>query len=807
MRAPGPVPVPVAFSTHRPLRRLSLASLLCLALPALLQAQEPAAVAAPVLDTIAVEGNSRLTAQQVISSSGLVVGRPTNYRDLQRAIISLFRTGQFDDVRLLQGETPDGRVVLRVQVRERPILSRWTVKGAQQLSEHSVRDRVRLTEGRPLDRAAVERARAAIDSMYRAQGYYAARVEVIQTTPAENQVGLVFDIREGNRVAISQIVVEGNDLFDDKEVAGEMGTKPEGFWWWRKGRYDDDKLQEDLREKLPAFYGSKGFIDFQVMRDSVAVDSTNGKAVLHIDVEEGVKYQVGGFQIIGNRRFSTEDLMRFYPFGADGGEGRDFNQTEWQAATDHVVSLYGNNGYIYAQVEPGETRRTGPNGESLIDLRWTIREGSPATVNKINIIGNDVTHERVIREAILLLPGELFSRDRLIRSYQNVSNLGFFQQPMAPPDVQPTDNGVDVDVTFRVEERRTGNVNFGASLGQGTGLGGFIGLEEPNLFGRGKRGRLTWQFGRNINDFTLSFTDPAIRESRISGTITLFNSRQRYTIGDLGRRRQVGGSVQFGFPLLGSRFTRLYTSYGLQKISYSGGSQDLQSQFRCSQCLRSTVGLSLVRDTRIGLPFATGGAYTNTSIEFNGGPLGGTGDYRKFEFEGRYYAPLGRLGGNDQLGSGIQLVLGLTARTGFIFGDAGPFFTELYSMGGTQYGLPLRGYEEFSITPNGFDPFAGGGSAAGSSSFGESFALFTGEAGARVSQSLYFNIFFDAGNVYRTAQQYDPSRLFRSVGIGAAVLSPLGPIGIDLGYGFDKVDFTGRRDPGWKLHFRLGNFF
>src|SRR5690606_26498234 len=268
-----------------------------------------------------------------------------------------------------------------------------------------------------------------------------------------------------------------------------------------------------------------------------------------------------------------------------------------------------------------------------IDLKWVIREGEPATINKINIVGNDVTHERVIREAIVLVPGELFNRDRLIRSYQNISNLGFFQQPMPFPDVQPVENGVDVDVTFRVEERRTGNVNFGASLGQGTGLGGFLGLEEPNLFGRGKRGRLMWQFGRNINDFTLSYTDPAIRESRISGTITLFNSRQRFTVGDLGRRRQVGGSLQLGFPFFGSRFTRIFTSYGLQQIKYTGGSSDLRQQFRCQRCTRSTLGGSLVRDTRVGLPFATGGALTNTSVEFNGGVLGGTGNYRKLDFE------------------------------------------------------------------------------------------------------------------------------------------------------------------------------
>jgi outer membrane protein insertion porin family len=772
-----------------------------------LAAQEPGAPPTPILDSVAVQGNARLTAGQILGTSGLQPGVATSYRDIQRAITALVRTGQFDDVAIGQADDLAGRVVLVIRVKERPILTRWAVRGVERLSERSVKDRVKLSEGRPLDRAAVERARAAIDSMYHARGYYAATAKVIETSPGPAQIGIVFDVEEGNRVAISQVRVEGNQKFNDKSLVKRMATRPEGFFWWQNGQYDDDKLEGDIRERLPAWYGSKGYVDFQVVQDSIAVDSANGKAILHLAVEEGPAYRIGTFQITGNRRFSTEDLMVFYPFGPGGGSGLPFSTTDWASATENVSTLYGNNGYIYAQVQPEETRRTGPNGEPLIDLRWNIREGQPATVNRINIVGNDVTHERVIREAIVMAPGELFNRDRLIQSYRNISNLGFFQQPMAPPDVQPTDNGVDVDVTFRVEEKRTGNINFGASLGQGTGLGGFLGLEEPNLFGRGKRGRLMWQFGRNINDFTLSYTDPAIRETRTSGTITLFNSRQRFTVGDLGRRRQIGGSLQLGFPFLGSRYTRIYPTYGLQQIKFTGGSADLRESFRCSNCTRSTLGASVVRDTRFGLPFATGGALTNVSLEFNGGFLGGTGNYRKLDFEGRYYAPLGSVGGNNQLGGGVQFVLGLTAKSGFIFGDAGPFFTELYSLGGTQFGIPLRGYDEFSITPDGFDPLAGGSSAAGVNSFGKSYAAFTVEAGARISQSLYFNTFLDAGNVYRSARQYDPSRLFRGAGVGVAVLSPLGPIGIDLGYGFDKVDQTGKADPGWKLHFKLGNFY
>ncbi|HEV7364811.1 MAG TPA: outer membrane protein assembly factor BamA [Gemmatimonadales bacterium] len=777
--------------------------------PAALVAQD---TSAPAVDSVLVQGNQRLTASQIIGTSGLIVHQPINYRDIQRAITALFKTGQFDDV-VVEQRNAGPRLILVIRVKERPVLEKWAVRGANRVGEGEVKSRVHLTEGRPLDRNAVEQARAGIDSLYKHQGYYASQVKVLQLTPSPGRARIVFDVQEGQRVAISQVIVDGNKHFSDKAVVKHMATRPEGFWWFQKGEFDERTVEQDVRERLPNWYADQGFVDFQVTHDSLVSDSTGGKAVLRLTVDEGPVYRVGTFDIQGNRRFSIEELRALYPFGPVGTDGaplvgsRPFSRSEWNEATDKVQKLYANNGYIYAQVQPEEIRRTATRGAPVVDLRWTIREGSPATINKVEIVGNDVTHERVIREAIVMLPGDLFSQDRLIRSYQNVANLGFFQQPMPPPDVRPAANGVDVDVVFRVEERRTGNINFGASLGQGTGVGGFLGLEEPNLFGRGKRGKLQWQFGKNINDFTLSYTDPAIRESRVSGTLSVFDSRARYNIGDLGRRKQTGASLQLGFPLLGSRYTRLFPSYSYQLINYSEGSADIQARFQCSSCTKSTLGLSVVRDTRVGLPFATGGFMTNVGGEWNGGILGGTGDYRKVDLEGRWYAPLGSLGGGGQLGAGVQFVLGLTAKSGFVFGDAGPFYQDLYALGGVQYGIPLRGYNEFSITPNGFDPSAGGNSAASSQSFGKSYAAFTVEAGARISQSLYVSTFFDAGNVYRSARQWDPTRLFRGAGFGAAVISPLGPIGIDLGYGFDKVNAAGRPTPGWQLHFKLGNFF
>jgi outer membrane protein insertion porin family len=772
-------------------------------------AQDPAP--APPVDSIAVEGAVRNSPRQVISFSALQPNQPATYRAIQRAIEGLFATGQFDDVRVEQRQV-GGKLLLVIVVKERPLLQKWTLKGVDRVDESSVRRRISVPEGRPLDRAAVERARHAIDSVYRKRGYYAVQVKTTELPQDNNQVRLIFDVSEGPRVVVSQVQIDGNQAFPDKEVVKGMITRPEGFWWFRKGEYSEEKVDDDLRSTIPSWYADRGHVDLRILSDTLVADSVPGKAIIKIAVDEGRAYKVGRFEVSGNRRFSAEELSAYFPFGKEvvAGDGKTigdpFNRSAWAAATEKIINLYANSGYIQSSIVPEETRRSGADSVSYVDLRWTIREGQPATINRVIILGNDVTHERVIREAIVLLPGQTFNRDLLIRSSENISNLNFFQQPMPAPDVAPSDNGVDVDIVFRVTEKRTGNVNFGASVGQGVGIGGFIGLEEPNLFGKAKRGKLQWQFGQNINDFNLSYTDPSILESRTSGTVTLFNSRRRYTIGDLGRQRQRGAQLQFGFPLFGSRYTRVFLSSGIQQIRYSDAAPDLSQRFACDNCTRSSLGMSLARDTRIGLPFAIAGSSTTVSVEQNGGILGGTGNYQKIDLEGRWYTPLGRMGGSGQFGGGIQFTLGLTIKSGFIVGDVGPFYPELYSMGGVQYGIPLRGYEEFAITPDGFDPNAGG-SQAQPGSFGKSYAAFTVEAGARISQALYFNVFTDAGNVYRRMREYNPTRMFRSVGAGIAVISPLGPIGLDLGYGLDKVDLAGRRKPSWQLHFRLGNFF
>ena len=789
-----------------------------------LYAQEGAPGVCSTPESIVVTGSSRSDTASVRATAGLSTGAQLNVHDIQTAIKALYATGQFDDVQIICRVPPTtSKASLVIQVKERPILTDYKVIGADRVSPKDVKEKLAFATGSPVDPGKIAKAIASVDSLYESRGYYLATVKP-ESTVTDGKLSINFRIDEGRRLAISGIRINGNTKISDAEIVGAMDTKPEGFLWTRNGELDDAKYAQDLAEKIPQLYAGRGYIDFRILKDTLVVDRAKGKGLIDITVSEGPRYTVGNFEVIGNRRFSTEQINSFYPFGANQqatvvqkatglirrsyiNPPNTFDEAKWDDAQQKLMEAYNDEGYIYANIRPVVERVPTTDSVRKVNLRWEIDERSPAIVNRIEIAGNDYTHESCIREQIVLAPGQVFNRNYLIRSYQNIGNLNFFETPMPAPETRPSGDQGDVDIVFNVKEKRTGNINFGASMGQGTGLGGFIGLDQPNLLGRCKRAQLQWQFGRFINDFSATYSDPNIRQSRISGSFTAYHSRSRFQLAELGGAIRTGGQVQLGFPVPQSIYTRLFVSYGGEKVKYE--SQGLLGTVAeaCKNCFRSTLGFTATHDTRTGLPFPADGGLQSFNAQFNGGPLGGTAAFQRYTTELRSYAPIGRIGGSLLGGEPMMFVVGLSARAGAVFGNTGPFFySQAFSLGGTQYGEPLRGYDEFSITPSGYNPNADQ-TQASRSSFGNAFFVGTGELGLRISQSLYLNSFFEGGNVWNKPREFDPTRLFRSFGFGVATLSPLGPLGVDIGYGFDKIDTQGRPAPGWKLHFKLGQFF
>jgi outer membrane protein insertion porin family len=764
-----------------------------------------------VIDSVVVEGSRRIQPGSIAGIFGVQPGDTITGRDVLRGMKALLASGLFRDVVVRAPEDREGVLVLQVdeEMRVRNVI----FEGLERVSARTVRDTTKLQAGVPLNRQRILDAKAFIRKELADDGVPFARIaERIEPVPgAVGEVDVIIEVDEGQRVTVAQLEFVGNRGLSDEELRNAMSVREEGFWWFRTGTFNEADYRLDLEQNVPAAYRSRGYLDARVVSDTVIVDPDTGKARLEITVEEGEQYLLNAFSVEGNAAFPDEAFASLFiqprggilsslGFGGSvttNAAGEVFDAEAFDEARQRALQRYHNQGYLYAQVNPVVERIPGEDGgPPRVNASWQVIEGPPALVNRVNIVGNEYTHEWVIRNQLTVLPGDVYSQDRVIRSYQNISALGFFETPMPTPQIQPTETG-DVDITFEVVERQTGSINFGTSVGGGVGLSGFIGYEQPNLFGQAKAGSLRWDFGRYLNSFEVTYSDPALFQSMVSGTISLFNSRDRFFQFASGRRRRTGGTVRFGFPWQGSLFTRIFVGYGISKTTYElFNDQDDTSLFGRPPGLQSQLSLGVTRQTLDHPIFPTVGSRQNVQVELNGGVLGGDGQFTRLLTDGSWWVPVGQIGGDGGTG-GMRMALGLTLRGGAVFGNVDAFPFDRFWMGGVQFGQSLRGYDETSITPLGYFPERAQG-IADIDRLGNAFFSFTTQYSLRPTDQISVNLFYDAGNVWRSPGDFDPTRLFRGAGFGVQMVTPFGPIGIDYAYGFDKDP------PGWQLHFRMG---
>jgi outer membrane protein insertion porin family len=794
-------------------RSLVFTVMLILGIPVvgMAQVEEPPPTA--VLDSVVVEGNQWVSDDLVVGTAALMTGVPVTLPQIQAAERRLWGTGRFDDIRILIREGVGLPTILVIQVDERPVVRRYRIEGLRNVGEREVRDSVGFRDGEYLSPQRIVAAESYIRARLAARGIPFANIQSERLPYAADgsEVDVLITVEEGTRVTVAQVAFQGNDAFRDSELHRVLATRPEGFFWFRGGEYLQDALELDLAHRLPEFYASHGFLDLRIVEDTLIIDQQTGKARLEVTLDEGPQYRLAEFDVEGNTQFSTAELEAYYGTEEGGllrslgiSRSRDtglpiFDRGALMDATRQVEQLYRNSGYLRVSVEPVLDRRPPAGDEDVptVAARWVIEEGPPAYIRRVHIKGNDFTHDRIIREQIALLPGDIYSDERILRSYQAISGLGFFENPLPLPDIDLDPETGDVDVTFEVVEQATGSINFGTSMGGLFGVSGFIGYEQPNLFGQAKSGSLRWDFGRYQNNFQLQYTDPSLRETRVSGSFALFDSRDRLFNFASGERKRRGVMTRFGLPVPGSRYARYFVGYSLSRTTYRlrGGSDD-GSLFDREPGTQSQILLGVNRRTVNHPIFPTMGSTLGVEFELNGGPLGGDGDFVKQQVRGEWWVPVAQVGG----GAGsrpIDFALGLNAKAGTIFGDAGSFPFDQFWLGGVQFGESLRGYSETTITPLGYFP-QGSPQVTEIERLGNTFLRVGSELAVRLNDNISVSAFYEAGNVWRSPREMDPARLFRGAGFGAMLVTPFGPIGVDYAYGFD------RPVPAWQLHFNMG---
>ncbi|HDS01669.1 MAG TPA: outer membrane protein assembly factor BamA [candidate division Zixibacteria bacterium] len=734
------------------------------------------------ISSIEVEGNKLADKSLILSVSDFTIGSVLTSTATQDAVRQIYELGLFSDVQLL-GEIQDGKYIdLIIKVEEYPVVTEVQYKGNDEISDKDLREIDSIRIGQMISPNQVLSSVKQIKAKYQEKGYYRVKIESelkeVTDDPLTNEHVLVFEIDEGPKIRIREIEFVGNEIFTDDKLRGKMGNKPKGFL--RSGNFDPEKHEED-KEKIVRFYREEGYIDAAVLSDSVIIDENDPRwMTVQIEVYEGPRYYFGETSFYGHKVYGENALYDQLTYE----EYDVYNPEKFEESIGQLYSLYQEQGYIHARIFENLT-----TVDSMINVEFEISEGVPAKINKIEIVGNTRTKEKVIRREMFSRPGQIFRRSLLERSVRNVMLLNYFES--AIPDFRVLPNG-DVDLVMEMKEKPTGQFNAGAGYSGQDGLVGTVSLGMPNFRGNGQNLSLAVEFGANRNSVSISFSEPWLFGTPTSFSSNIYNLNRRW-YDDFWEGRR-GGSIRFGRRLSWpDDYFRLYGGYRLEDVRYydfedTTSYPDLQA-LNEDWLRTSSVNMSIVRDSRDLPLFPTRGSVYRFTTEYAGGPLGGYYEFHRHTFEASKFIPLF-----------WKFVLAGKMKVGVVDspdGEDGVPFTERFSPGGTDPDGTIRGYDDGRVTPK---------NSLGQSIRGRAMLVYNAELQVPiVEQQIYALLFADAGNSWLAGYQISPfnkDELYKSYGAGFRIVVPgVGVIGFDFGYGINADD------PGWKPHFQVGTTF
>jgi outer membrane protein insertion porin family len=723
-------------------------------------------------------------------SSGLREGQDIIWEDLQKAVKQLWALGLFSDIRIIQDRQIRDGVYLNIQVEELPRFEKLVVEGNKKIKTEEIQSDVGFFRGQVLNPNHIITAKKKLLRLYEEKGYTLAQIEAKTfKSETEGKAVLHLNINEGRKVQIQQIRFFGNAVIPDGKLRRQM-KKTKVNHWWGGGDFDKEEFGNDKRKVLE-YYRNQGYRDAEIVKDSLYYDIENKDMFIDIWVREGQCYYFGDISWDGVTLFEVKQMNALLEFE----KGDVFSEEKFiKSIQDKIGGAYYDLGYIYAQINPVETLR----GEDTLDVHFIINEKDPVTIRKILIVGNDRTKERVIRRSLKIRPGDVFSRELLMRSHRELMMLNYFSTVL--PEVIPNPQSEEeLDLSFNVEERSTDTANLSAGWSELDRLIGSIGLGMNNLFGNGQQLSLDWNFGRYYRSFSLGFTEPwFLSTPTLIGVSVYDTKRDPFYIGY--RQRSRGFSIR-----LGRRFTwpdnyfRGDWIYRLDETELSDFNefyQDLNPNNIVNEDwpLTSSGITQIITRNSIDHPeFPTEGSRVSLSTEITGGFLGGNVAYHKHIFSAEFFVKTFT----------SKLVLLARTSAGYmdkLTKDGKIQYINYFFMGGSgmSRSIPLRGYD---------DPLAGGRYVSSGAVGGKTMLKATAELRFPIlSQPLLYGLVFaEAGNTWEDLKSTDPFDLRRAVGVGARIFMPMvGMLGFDYAYGFDYYDATGRRYGLWKTGFVFG---
>ena len=852
---------------------------------------------------INVIGSKSFDRNLIVSISGLAVGDEVQIPGtdvFNKAIVKLWKQSLVSNAEINITKLEDTKIFIDIVIVERPRLINFNFEGVKKGDKDDLTTKSGLSKDRVLTEDMKLSAVEVIRKFYYDKGYRNVTINMVeQPSPGlANSVELTFYINKGKKVRINSINFADNNELSDARLKKQMkGTKemsrftlfpdkvysPYGdttrnktfkdylketgylyptktkeyldpyfrFKLFAGAKFSEKKYGED-KEKVLNYYNTQGFRDAAIIADTT-VQNDKGNIDVHIKVTEGRKYYFGNITWKGNTKYADSVLNIILNIK----KGDVYNEEtlnkrlgkQLSAEGGDVSSLYQDDGYLFFNVDPIETAVY----NDTIDFEIRMREGPQAVYGKITVSGNDKTKDYVILRELRTIPGERFSRQDIIRTQRELSQLGFLNAEKINPQVVPNNADGTVDINWQVEEKSADQLELSAGFGGGIGLTGTLGVTFNNFSIKNITKRSTWDplpsgdgqkfsariqsNGRAFRSYNLSFTEPWLGgKKRNSFSVSYFNTRYSNAFDDFGQpckscgKNSYVNTVGFGVSL-GKQlkwpddYFNLIYSLNVQQYRLKNYS-NIFAGLSNGNSTNLSLKLTLLRNSAGPNPiFPTSGSNVMLSGQFTlpysliGIKSGAENQYKlpefhKWRFNSEWYVPIGRARGAEK---NKQFILKAAAKYGFIgkynpnlevspferfqVGDAGLSNTQAL-LGFdiiAHRGYPIYNNSNPKINPDGINQ----------TEYFTIFNKYTAELrypfSTSASSTIYGLAFFEAANGWYKFKDYNPFKLRRSAGVGMRFFLPMfGLLGFDYGVGLDRYNQNTGIKGAAKFTFMLG---
>ncbi|GHB84069.1 outer membrane protein assembly factor BamA [Persicitalea jodogahamensis] len=799
---------------------------------------------------VTVSGTQFLDPNSMVSISGLQKGDKVRVPGpaISSSIKRMMDFGTLDDVEILYTKIEEGKIWLNINIKERPRLYKVTFSGLRKGEKETLNDKVKLIKGRVITPTVIKNTQLLIKKHFMDKGFYNITVKALQIPDTtRGQATLNFTVDKGKKVKIEEIEIIGNEAISDATLKKKLKkTKEKKLWHLFTPSKYIPKLYDEDKEKLIAYYRKNGYRDATIEYDSI--QGQGGETInIVMKIDEGPKYYYRNIEFTGNYLRKTDFLKKILGIN----KGDVYNPEELEKKINgipgaDVSSAYMDDGYLYFRATPVEVSVVGDS----IDIEIRISEGKQATINRIILNGNTKTSDRVVLRELFTLPGQKFSKTELINTNRQLAQMGYFDPEKI--GINPIPNQADgtVDIEYTVEEKPSDQIELSGGWGGYIGFVGTLGLVFNNFSLRNIPNRSTWRplpsgdgqklsvrfqaNGRQFQTYSLSFSEPWLGGKKpINFGVAL--TRTVYRISDVsqlysrnpvspGKQTFLGSYYNNGITFsLGrrlkvpDRFLVLTHSLSLQqyrldsldffRIGYSNGKS-------YNVTFNTTLSRNTLSDNqypRSGSSLSLAATFTPPYSAFRKSDFSDAQDrfklveYHKWMFDASWYATItGKLVVSARahmgfLGSYGDRV-GMSPFGRFIVGGSGLAGQGSFALADQDI-IGLRGYGDRKVGPlDQNEQLLGGG--------GVVYNKFVTEIRYPVSLNPQATIFLlgfaEGGNNWGSYREFNPFDIKRSVGGGARIFMPaFGLLGIDWGYGFDKIQGKSVRSGG-QFHFTIG---